>query len=618
MKKFFNMIAVYLAAVFTFCSVVGCAADRAPTSSKPKIDTPVVTISSDGVVTWDEVGNALYYVYVIDEGEENMTVDCRAKSPLYHNESIKVMAVSGSEQYSDSDFSTYKTYIQSAVLPTQPTKLGTPQVAVNASGVATWNAIDNAQYYIYVIDNGAEVKTTERIVTLANNQSIKVKAGSDDESYVDSDFSQLKTYANGSVQTTLNTPQVTIDNNGVASWNSISGAEYYVYIIDNGTGIKTTNLSVTLANNQTIAVKACNDDEDCIDSDYSQPKTYTKVVPQPTKLGTPQVSISTQGVATWGSVANAQYYYYVVNGGVETKTTERSVQLSENQNVKVKAGSDSKDYVDSDYSQLKTYVKIVTPDLPAEVQAYYSVITATSGNSLLGQVHDLITTTHTYYTSYGECSESRYVNVTDPGPNGGALEFYTQKSIMSFSGSLGDWNREHVWCKSLSNGMWKSVSNGTRNGGTDMHHIRPAECGLNSTRSSYKFGIVNDGKEAWSRNSDKQNVALGGYVGGGAFEPLDKVKGDVARIVFYVYVHYNTYANVHGTTNGKGGAFGTLNFTNIMSPNNESAAIRLLLEWNASDPVDEIERVRNNEVYKIQGNRNPFIDHPEYANAIWG
>ncbi|MDE6676901.1 MAG: endonuclease, partial [Clostridia bacterium] len=250
---------------------------------------------------------------------------------------------------------------------------------------------------------------------------------------------------------------------------------------------------------------------------------------------------------------------------------------------------------------------------------YYNGITATSGTQLLGQLHDLITTTHKTYTSYDDCKNSTTVQETDPGPDGGVLEFYTQESIYSFSGNPGTWNREHVWCKSCSNGMWKSVSGGSRNGGTDMHHIRPAEGGLNSTRGSNKFGEVNGGKEAYSKNTSNQSVTLGGYVGGGAFEPLDKVKGDVARIVMYVYTHYNTYSNVYGTTNGsQGGVFGTLNFTHIMSPSSESAAIKLLLDWNKLDPVDDIERIRNEEVAKIQGNRNPFIDNVSYAEAIWG
>lgn len=98
--------------------------------------------------------------------------------------------------------------------------------------------------------------------------------------------------------------------------------------------------------------------------------------------------------------------------------------------------------------------------------------------------------------------------------------------------------------------------------------------------------------------------------------PLDNVKGDAARIVMYVYTHYNSTSKVYGTVDSRGS--GPLSFTNIMAPSSESAAIELLLEWNELDPVDEIERTRNEAVYDIQGNRNPFIDHPEYASAIWG
>ena len=252
----------------------------------------------------------------------------------------------------------------------------------------------------------------------------------------------------------------------------------------------------------------------------------------------------------------------------------------------------------------------------AAEDSYYSGITATSGKALLGQVHDLITSTHKKYTSYDDCK--KYGPTTDPGLDGkGALEFYTHETIMSFSGTVGTWNREHVWCQSLSNGMW-----GTSGGGSDMHHIRPSEASLNSTRGNNKYGMVTNGSAAYSKKVGGANSQLGGYVGGGAFEPLDNVKGDVARIVMYIYTHYNSYSNSifggYANTNGSGGNFGALNFTHVMSASNESAAISLLLEWNKKDPVDSIETFRNEEVYKVQGNRNPFIDHPEYADAIWG
>lgn len=247
----------------------------------------------------------------------------------------------------------------------------------------------------------------------------------------------------------------------------------------------------------------------------------------------------------------------------------------------------------------------------AATGSYYSSITATSGTALLGQLHDLITTTHTKYTSYSDCKAVNYSH-TDPGSSSAYLmEFYTQEdiSVSSFDVS-GGWNREHVWAQSLSNDLW-----GTSGGGSDLHHIRPAEKDLNAKRGNLKYGEVSGGTEYKASGTN----VTGGYANSNTFEPLDKVKGDVARIVLYVYTHYNTYAKVNGTTNGSGSAkFGTLPITNIISASNENAAFDLLVKWNKNDPVDDIERTRNEEVYKVQGNRNPFIDNETYADAIWG
>ena len=259
---------------------------------------------------------------------------------------------------------------------------------------------------------------------------------------------------------------------------------------------------------------------------------------------------------------------------------------------------------------------------------YYAGITATGGTSLLGQVHDLITKTHTNYTTYNDCRDKGAE--TDPALDGkGALEFYTHESIASYIGSTnspGTWNREHVWPKADSNGLWKSVNTTDKGGGADLHHVRPSEKELNNSRADLLYGEVKNGSPAYSKTTSGANSQVGGYKGlsvygsGTAFEPLENVKGDVARIVMYVYTHYNTYKNVGGTTNGNGDSlyFGTLKFTHIISASSESEAISLLLEWNKIDPVDEIERTRNEVAFKYQHNRNPFIDHPEYADAIWG
>ena len=89
-----------------------------------------------------------------------------------------------------------------------------------------------------------------------------------------------------------------------------------------------------------------------------------------------------------------------------------------------------------------------------------------------------------------------------------------------------------------------------------------------------------------------------GYATKDYFEPLDNVKGDIARIIFYLMVRYQEADNYSFTT--------------------VAQSKEMLLRWNEIDPVDEFEMKRNEESYKIQGNRNPFIDHPECAVLIWG
>ncbi len=261
----------------------------------------------------------------------------------------------------------------------------------------------------------------------------------------------------------------------------------------------------------------------------------------------------------------------------------------------------------------------VTADAATTADSYYSGITATEDTALLGQLHDLIVSSRTKYTSYDNCRD--LAKQTDPGLDGkGVMEFYTHESITGYGGTKGTWNREHVWPKNDSNGLW-----GTSGAGSDMHHIRPSEGMLNNSRGNKKYGEVVNGTAEYSKTTSGGNSKLGGYSNSSTFMPLDNVKGDAARIVLYVYTHYNTYTSSifggYATTNGSKGQasyFGNLPIRNIITASNDEEAFTLLLKWNKLDPVDDIERARNEAVYEIQGNRNPFIDHPEYASAIWG
>ena len=258
---------------------------------------------------------------------------------------------------------------------------------------------------------------------------------------------------------------------------------------------------------------------------------------------------------------------------------------------------------------------VIAQDVPFVAEAassytgtYYNGITATSGKELSGQLHDLIVSTHKVYTSYADVKT--YTPTTDPGKGSNTvMEFYTQTDIASSNfDKSGGWNREHVWPQSDSGDLW-----GTSGAGSDLHHIRPAEKDLNNSRGNKLYGEVTGGKEEYTSVTHH----LGGFSNGSTFMPMDKVKGDIARILMYVYLHYNSASNVGGTkeTSAK---HGTLKFTQIITASNEAAAQQLLLKWNEEDKVDDIERARNEAIFEIQKNRNPFIDHPEYANAIWG
>ena len=270
----------------------------------------------------------------------------------------------------------------------------------------------------------------------------------------------------------------------------------------------------------------------------------------------------------------------------------------------------------------------------SDASTYYQDITARSGKPLAGQLHDLITSTHRTYTTYDDNGKNRYQKETDRyyengfPVNGYIYEFYSgvkwPDGWNSNAGNTsGGYNREHVWCQSHSTGLW-----GEKGGGADMHHIRPSETRLNSTRGNDPFGEVSnrESNKVYAKFGTNETYALGGYVSGGTFEPLDNKKGDVARIVLYLYLHYNSYSvrslfDGYASTNGNGSSsyFSStlLPLTNITANNTEEDALKMLLRWNSSDPVDDIERRRNDKVATYQGNRNPFIDNSNYANLIW-
>lgn len=171
------------------------------------------------------------------------------------------------------------------------------------------------------------------------------------------------------------------------------------------------------------------------------------------------------------------------------------------------------------------------------------------------------------------------------------------------------YNREHSFPNSWFGGVQSSPMY------TDLFHMYPTDKKVNNTRSNYIYGkVVQTPPEYTSSNGSKLGLSdpTTGF-SGKVFEPIDEFKGDLARTYFYMATCYEdkiaswTSYNTEALSILDGNAF----------PAYKTWYVQLLLNWAKNDPVSQKEIDRNNAVYGIQNNRNPYIDHPEYAEAVW-
>ena len=180
-----------------------------------------------------------------------------------------------------------------------------------------------------------------------------------------------------------------------------------------------------------------------------------------------------------------------------------------------------------------------------------------------------------------------YMKYTDAyqGSKTQLMLFYSSVATTSTWDSGKSWNREHIWPQSLGGNAVE----------TDLNAMRPVDPTANSSRNNNKYGEVASGYTTF-KTSSKNGSVVCGYYKNNIFEPLDSVKGDVARIVLYDYVKTDKMKSV----------------TEVFS------SASTLLAWCKSDPVDTYEMSRNDSVQSIQGNRNPFIDYPELGWLVLG
>ncbi|PTX63070.1 putative secreted protein (Por secretion system target) [Kordia periserrulae] len=236
----------------------------------------------------------------------------------------------------------------------------------------------------------------------------------------------------------------------------------------------------------------------------------------------------------------------------------------------------------------------------AQIPAYYNDVNLSqSGTNLKDELATKIISTHTTFLSYTPgvwnalqqsdldlTNSSNVLLIYGHNDTDGSVVNDRTRDKFQNGGSVGDWNREHVFAKSLAN-----PDLGTSGPGADAHNLRACDFQQNSTRNNRKFGV---------------GTGIAAYINPtGDWYPGDEWKGDVARIIMFMYLRYGNQclpANV-----GTG--------TPLSVDNN---MIDLFLQWNVDDPVSAFEENRNEVLAGIQGNRNPFIDNPAFATQIWG
>lgn len=231
-----------------------------------------------------------------------------------------------------------------------------------------------------------------------------------------------------------------------------------------------------------------------------------------------------------------------------------------------------------------------------QVPAYYSGINFNqSSANIYSQLASLVTNTHNQIT-YSECWDALKDADLETGSTGLVALVYgfddtdgnpvtdRTRGVNLNGGNAGEWNREHVFPKSLGN-----PDLGTDGPGADAHNLRASDVTQNGNRGNKKY--TNSTGTAGSVSSN--------------WYPGDEWKGDCARIILYMYLRYNTRCIPADVGTGS---------LNSVDPN----VANLFLDWNYEDPVSQFERDRNDAIQDHQGNRNPFIDNPRIAYKLWG
>ena len=265
---------------------------------------------------------------------------------------------------------------------------------------------------------------------------------------------------------------------------------------------------------------------------------------------------------------------------------------------------------------------VPAPDNP-NLSEYYASANGLAGLSLKTALHNIIkghaaqgySALWAFYAAnsidvYYE-NDGSILDIYAENPNG--TDSYNYTAIVDQCGSAGFnseadcYNREHSFPRSWFGGAVEPMN-------SDVHFIFATDGQVNSYRSSFPYGEVGS-NDTVSNNGSRLGLARTGLgYNGTVFEPIDEFKGDLARAAFYVAARYENI--IAGWENNTQFSDAVLDGSSTLVF--EPWYIDLLKQWHQQDPVSQKEIDRNNAAHIYQGNRNPFVDRPEYVQAIWG
>ncbi len=256
---------------------------------------------------------------------------------------------------------------------------------------------------------------------------------------------------------------------------------------------------------------------------------------------------------------------------------------------------------------------------------YYSVVNGQTCEQLKTVLYNLIDDHTVYsYNALWSIYNTTDDRINDSGnetivwdmysdnPTGSENEFtFGAEQCGSYSTEGDCYNREHSFPRSWWGGSTSVPQY------SDVFMVIPADGWINGLRSNNPYGEVAAGGAIQTTNNGSKlgssAISIPGYTGN-VFEPRDEFKGDLARIYFYMVTRYeNNIASWENTTTEADAVLDGTTF-----PSMEQWAIDMFIDWHNNDPVSAKEIERNDEIFALQNNRNPFVDHPEYVDLIWG